>query len=244
MTNVGVGTAFFVYFKCKYSLRTSFFHFLAFCKYNDPTHTKVGCVVVIACPGLVSDLGSLLFKMWTSQIWLLLHTLLLLLFIFPMRRVVSKTLPFCGPVYLVCSTTAELLLSMRMSEDAQSFSRRSSLLGFSLVPQSLPSWAKVVPSNMLQRNCPSHDLKKSCLMFWEDYPKLCVLIGVWKTLSLVTDLRPVKFNGKTAYAQNTAWMSWTSGILLSLSDPWTSTFAVGVKYLHTKGWMYKVFRIS
>lgn len=118
---------------------------------------------------------------------------------FHVWRAASKTLLPGGPVHWVCSITAELLLGMCMSKKAQSFSWRSSLLGFSLMPQSLPPQAKAVPSIVLQRYCPSHDPKQSCLMFWEDNPKLCALIALWKTLSQVMGLMPVKFNGKTAY---------------------------------------------
>lgn len=88
---------------------------------------------------------------------------------------------------------------MCMSKEAQSFSWRTSLPGFSLMPQSLPSWAKVVPSIVLQGFCPSHDPKQRCLM--EDNAKLCALIPLWEILSQVTGLVPVKFNWKTAYSK-------------------------------------------
>lgn len=91
------------------------------------------------------------------------------------------------------------------------FSWRSLLLGFSLMPHSLLSWAKVVASIVLQRYCPSHDPKQSCLVFWKDNLKLCALIASWKSVSPVMSLMLVRLGGKTAHTKiqvgyNTSWL--------------------------------------
>lgn len=123
---------------------------------------------------------------------------------------------------------------------------RSSLLAFSLMPQSLPLWAKggTLYHASEKLSITGSQAGFSCVL--GRYTKVVCSDGTHME-EVIPNYVPYPTVGEVQWediSQKTNWIPQISGISQSLAEPWTPSLAVCVKYLPIKRWICKTCRMT